>query len=58
MKVSRKFLIVLAVVLGLILGSVGVTYAITNGQPDGDAHPYVGLLVFDVYVPDVGNVPA
>jgi len=22
-------------------------YAITNGQPDGDRHPYVGLLVFD-----------
>jgi hypothetical protein len=31
---------------------------ITNGQPDGDDHPYVGLLVFDVYIPDVGNVPA
>jgi hypothetical protein len=31
-----------------MLGSLGVAYAVTNGQPDGDAHPYVGLLVFDV----------
>ena len=32
------------------MGAVGVAYAITNGQPDGDDHPYVGLLVFD-YAP-------
>ena len=30
----------------LVLG-VGVAGAITNGTLDGDAHPYVGLLVFD-----------
>jgi hypothetical protein len=30
-----------------ILGIAVVSSAITNGQPDGDAHPYVGLLVFD-----------
>lgn len=53
MKSTRKFLIVAAVVLGLVMGSFGIAYAITNGQPDGDAHPYVGLLVFDV-----GGVPA
>jgi hypothetical protein len=29
-----------------------------NPQPDGDDHPYVCLVVFDVYIPDVGNVPA
>ena len=28
----------------LISGNV---YAITNGQPDGNAHPYVVLIVFD-----------
>jgi hypothetical protein len=44
---SKKFLLVAAVVLAVVLGSVGIAYAITNGQPDGDAHPYVGLLVFD-----------
>jgi len=57
-KSTRRFLIVAAVVLALVVVSAGIVYAITNGQPDGDAHPYVGLLVFDVYVPDVGNVPA
>jgi hypothetical protein len=54
----KKWLIVAVAVLALLVGSVGVAVAITNGEPDGDAHPYVGLLVFDVYVPDVGNVPA
>jgi len=58
MRSMRKSLIVVAVVFGLVLGSAGSTSAITNGQPDGDEHPYVGLVVFDVYVPDVGNVPA
>lgn len=35
----------LAVVLSLL--STGAALAITNGQPDGDNHPYVGLVVFD-----------
>ena len=48
MKSTRKFLIVAAVVLVIALGAVGVANAITNGEPDGDDHPYVGLLVFDV----------
>jgi hypothetical protein len=41
--------ITLAVALGLLLALavVGGASAITNGQPDGDNHPYVGLLVFD-----------
>jgi hypothetical protein len=54
----KKLFVVLLVVLALALASVGTVMAITNGEPDGDGHPYVGLLVFDVYVPDVGNVPA
>ncbi len=58
MKSTRKFLIVAAVVLGMVLASLGIAFAITNGQRDGDGHPYVGLLVFDVFVPGVGNVPA
>jgi hypothetical protein len=44
---TRRSLVVAAVVLGLLVGSVGIAYAITNGEPDGDDHPYVGLLVFD-----------
>ncbi|HEX9864227.1 MAG TPA: trypsin-like serine protease [Acidimicrobiia bacterium] len=31
--------------------------AITNGQPDGNDHPYVGLAVFDVQTPN-GPVPS
>jgi hypothetical protein len=33
-------------------------YAITNGEPDAGRHPYVCLVVFEVYVPGSGNVPA
>jgi hypothetical protein len=37
---------VIAAVVLLVAG--GVSYGITNGQPDGDAHPYVGLVVADM----------
>ena len=39
----------LASVLSLdsLLATAGVASAITNGQPDGNRHPYVGLIVFD-----------
>jgi len=47
MTVSRRTLIVVAVAVLMALGAVGAAIAITNGQPDGDVHPYVGLLVFD-----------
>jgi hypothetical protein len=52
MKGKRKYLIVAFLILTLVLGT-GIATAITNGQPDGDDHPYVGLLVFDV-----GGAPA
>jgi len=55
---NRRVVIAVVAVLVLVLGISGGASAITNGQPDGDNHPYVGILVFDVYVPDVGNVPA
>jgi hypothetical protein len=42
----RKCLVLLcAAVLALVLTVPAL--AITNGQPDGSHHPYVGLLVFD-----------
>lgn len=41
----RRLLVSVAAA-ALLLG-VGVASAITNGQPDGNNHPYVGLLVFD-----------
>jgi len=46
-KGTRRFLLIGAVLLALALGSIGIAYAITNGQPDAGRHPYVGLLVFD-----------
>lgn len=56
MKSTKKLLIVVAVVLVIALGAVGVANAITNGQPDGDAHPYVALLIFGEETDD-GFVP-
>lgn len=49
----KKHTFVLVLVLIMAFGYASVAYAITNGQPDGDIHPYVGILVFDV-----GGVPA
>jgi len=48
MRSRKNFLVVVTVVLGITLASVGAAYAISNGQPDMDEHPYVGLVVFDV----------
>jgi len=53
---SARFLIVAAVFLGLALATVGIAYAITYGEPDGDGHPYVGLVVFDAFDEDLGIV--
>ena len=49
--VIRRLIAALAVfVASLVVGTVPAG-AITNGQPDGDNHPYVGLAVFDVINP-------
>jgi hypothetical protein len=53
---NRKSLVVAAVVVGLLVGSVGIAYAITNGEPDAGRHPYVALLIFGEETPD-GFVP-
>ncbi len=42
-----KKILLLVLVLMLQLGTAGIASAITNGVPDADDHPYVGLLVFD-----------
>ena len=34
-------------ILVLVIATVGVASAITNGEPDAGRHPYVGLVVFD-----------
>ena len=42
---TKRSLIVATIVLALLVGSVGVAYAITDGELDGEGHPYVGLMV-------------
>jgi hypothetical protein len=46
----RRLVAALAVTAAsLVIGLVPAS-AITNGQPDGNGHPYVGLVVFDVLI--------
>jgi hypothetical protein len=45
MKISRKLLAVLVAVFVIVLAGGTSAQAITNGRPDGNAHPYVGLMV-------------
>jgi hypothetical protein len=56
-KMRRSVLIVLGVLVLLAI-TVVPALAITNGQPDGDNHPYVGLAVFDAVYPDGTVAPA
>ena len=44
---KRKLLLIVVVVLGLTLASLGAASAIVFGWPDGDDHPYVGMMVAD-----------
>src|SRR4030042_3608965 len=44
----KKIAIALVLSLAVVLSTISIAGAITNGQPDGDNHPYVGLAVFDV----------
>ncbi len=48
MRIRNKYLFVIVVFVAVALGSVRVASAVTNGELDGSAHPYVGMLVFDV----------
>lgn len=46
MKTAEKRLTaIFGVALIMIIALSNTAYAITNGQPDGDAHPYVGMVV-------------
>jgi hypothetical protein len=44
----KKVTLAVVLALTLVFSTIGMASAITNGQPDGNAHPYVGLAVFDV----------
>lgn len=54
----KKVTLALGLTLVLLLGTVGFASAITNGQPDGNNHPYVGLVVFDVLDENGEQVPS
>jgi trypsin len=54
----KKVTLAIALALTLVFSTIGMASAITNGQPDGDAHPYVGLVVFDVINADGDQVPS
>jgi len=41
----RRIKVALVAVVGLLLTVVSPASAITYGQPDGDAHPYVGFMI-------------
>jgi hypothetical protein len=43
----RRTLIGFATAVVLVLAAISPAFAVTNGVPDGNRHPYVGLLVFD-----------
>jgi hypothetical protein len=45
MRFNKKFLVVVATVLIVMLGIVGGVSAITDGELDGEGHPFVGLMV-------------
>ena len=44
MRGKRFFLLAVTLALATVLGTAGVSYAIINGEPDGDRHPYVGAV--------------
>ena len=43
----KKSVLSLMLVLVLLISTFGIAYAITDGEPDGEGHPYVGLMVAD-----------
>jgi hypothetical protein len=44
----RRTGVILLTLMAILVLTAVPAFAITNGQPDGNNHPYVGLAVFDV----------
>lgn len=44
----KKIVITFVLVLVFALSTVGIVGAVTDGEPDGNGHPYVGLMIADV----------
>lgn len=57
MRFNARLLVLLIAAIGVLATAAGGS-AITNGQPDGDDHPYVGLAVFDVRNQQGQQVPS
>ena len=57
MRSSARLLVLMAAAIGVLATATGGS-AITNGQPDGNNHPYVGLAVFDVLNAQGQQVPS
>ena len=49
----RSFSTSVVLAAALALGAIPAVHAVTDGSPDGEGHPHVGLLIFDV-----GGAPA
>ena len=45
---KRRPMLIVTIALMLVLGTILPASAVKFGEPDGNAHPYVGLMVFDV----------
>ena len=41
----KRSILALALALPMVVGAASVTTAVTDGTPDGNGHPYVGLMV-------------
>lgn len=54
----KKVTLAIGLALVLVLSTISMAGAITNGQPDGTNHPYVGLVVFDVLDGNGNQVPS
>jgi hypothetical protein len=46
-KQMKKMLVISLLVLVLLVSNVGIGQAVTDGTPDGEGHPFVGLMIFD-----------
>ena len=55
---KKKIALSIVLALAVLLSTFGLAGAITNGTPDGDAHPFVGLAVFDVINAAGDQVPS
>ena len=52
----KRITLGVALAAALALGSTSPASGVTNGHPDGENHPYVGLIIFDT-MSEVDGVP-